>query len=76
MISPSPPPPDSTKFEHLKIYKKIAPNAHEATGIAFLNLPPIFNALGASRCTYFSTFNILVSLFMLNLVILSIQLTL
>jgi hypothetical protein len=69
-----PPPPNSTKFEHLRIYQKIAPNAHKATGVAFLNLPPIFNALGASRCTYFATFNIPVSLFMLNLIILSIQL--
>ena len=45
--SPAPKPahPPATK------YQKNAVNAHKVTGNAFLNLPPIFNALSASRCT-------------------------
>ncbi len=34
----------------------------EVTGVAFLNIPPIFNALGALRCTYHASLNIPVSL--------------
>ena len=34
----------------------------EVTGVAFLNIPPIFNALGALRCTYRASLNIPVSL--------------
>ena len=42
--------------------KNIASNALKVTGVVFSDLPPIFNALGALRCTYRASLNIPVSL--------------
>jgi hypothetical protein len=47
---------------------KIATNAHTVTGVAFLNLPPIVNALGVSRIT-----SRVVSLFSLSFLLQSTQ---
>jgi hypothetical protein len=53
--TPHPPPIPPTLRIRQNI-KKNALNAREVTGVVFLNLPPIFNALGASRCTYRDSF--------------------
>ena len=65
-------PPQSTKIENQAKYQKIAPNARTVTRVAILNLPPIFNALGASRCTFCASLNIPVSLIMLAPILFSI----
>jgi hypothetical protein len=54
--------PHSTKIVNQAKYQKNASNAHKVTGVACLNLPPIFNALGALRCTSHASLNIPVSL--------------
>ncbi len=68
-------PTHSTSIKNQAKYEKIAPNARKVTGVAFLNLPPIFNALAASRCISRASLNILVSLIMLAPFFFSIQLT-
>ncbi len=50
-------------------------NAHAVTGVAFLNLPPIVNALGVSRITYCVSLKILVSLIVFNSIFTPINLT-
>jgi hypothetical protein len=54
--------PHSTKIVNQAKYQKNALNAHKVTGVACLNLPPIFNALGALRCTSRASLDIPVSL--------------
>jgi hypothetical protein len=54
--------PHSTKIVNQAKYQKNALNALKVTGVAFSNLPPIFNALGALRCTYRASLYIPVSI--------------
>ena len=55
--------------------KRIATNAHAVTGVAFLNLPPIVNALGVLRITLCVSLKNLVSIILrLCIIFYSIQL--
>jgi hypothetical protein len=55
----------STTSFCLNPIKRIAKNEHAVTGVAFLNLPPIVNALGVSRITSHVSLKNLVSLIIL-----------